>query len=87
MFLPEIRGTGSGRRDRKSQNDDVGVSYYKDDAIDLGEVMREQFFLALPMKPLVPAGLPGALSGVRRESQPRACDVPRVSGWTRAWPV
>jgi uncharacterized protein len=34
------------------QDADVGVSFYKDDTIDLGEVMREQFFLALPMKPL-----------------------------------
>ena len=34
------------------REDDVGVSYYRDDQIDLGDMMREQFYLALPMKPL-----------------------------------
>ncbi len=30
----------------------VGLAEYRDEAIDLDEVVREQFFLALPMKPL-----------------------------------
>lgn len=30
----------------------VGLGEYRDEAIDLDEVVREQFFLALPMKPL-----------------------------------
>jgi uncharacterized protein len=34
------------------REDDLGVSYYRDDEIDLAEVIREQFYLALPMKPL-----------------------------------
>lgn len=32
--------------------DDLGLSEYSGDAIDLGQMMREQFYLALPMKPL-----------------------------------
>ncbi|MEQ1757915.1 MAG: DUF177 domain-containing protein [Vicinamibacterales bacterium] len=32
--------------------DDLETSYYADDQIDLNELMREQFYLALPMKPL-----------------------------------
>jgi uncharacterized protein len=32
--------------------DGLGVSFYKNDVLDLGEIIREQFFLALPMKPL-----------------------------------
>lgn len=32
--------------------DDLETSYYTDDQIDLNELMREQFYLALPMKPL-----------------------------------
>lgn len=32
--------------------DDLETSYYRDDQIDLSEMMREQFYLALPMKPL-----------------------------------
>ncbi|MBI4887452.1 MAG: DUF177 domain-containing protein [Acidobacteria bacterium] len=31
---------------------DLETSYYRDDQIDLGELLREQFYLALPMKPL-----------------------------------
>ena len=50
MFLPEAEPGPDG--EREVSNDDVGVSHYKDDVIDLGEVVREQFFLALPMKPL-----------------------------------
>ena len=59
MFLPladvvaEAAPAGAGERpEREVQEDDLGVSFYKDDVIDLGEVMREQFLLALPMKPL-----------------------------------
>ena len=32
--------------------EDVDISYYQDDQIDLSELLREQFYLALPMKPL-----------------------------------
>jgi uncharacterized protein len=31
---------------------DLETSYYQDDQIDLNELLREQFYLALPMKPL-----------------------------------
>ena len=50
LFLPIAAGAGTG--DREMADDDVGVTYYDDDVIDLGTVMREQFYLALPMKPL-----------------------------------
>jgi len=32
--------------------DDLGTSYYRDGVIDLAHLVREQLFLALPMKPL-----------------------------------
>ena len=32
--------------------DDASATYYRDDEIDLGDLIREQFYLALPMKPL-----------------------------------
>jgi uncharacterized protein len=50
LFLPASQNAGEGEREVKE--DDLGVSYYRDDVIDLGEVIREQFYLALPMKPL-----------------------------------
>ena len=33
-------------------DEDLETSYYRDNRIDLNELLREQFFLALPMKPL-----------------------------------
>ena len=38
--------------EREVEDDDLGTSYYRDDQIDLNELLREQFYLALPMKPL-----------------------------------
>jgi uncharacterized protein len=34
------------------QDEDLETSYYRGDQIDLKELLREQFYLALPMKPL-----------------------------------
>jgi len=38
--------------ERELADDDLDTSYYRDDRIDLSELLREQFYLALPMKPL-----------------------------------
>jgi len=38
--------------EREVQDEDLDTSYYRDDAIDLNGLLREQFYLALPMKPL-----------------------------------
>jgi uncharacterized protein len=38
--------------EREVEEDDLETSYYRDDQIDLTELLREQFYLALPMKPL-----------------------------------
>ena len=38
--------------EREMEDEDVDISYYRDDQIDLNELLREQFYLALPMKPL-----------------------------------
>lgn len=50
LFLPAGANVGEG--EQEVGDEDLGVSFYKDDTIDLGEVLREQFYLALPMKPL-----------------------------------
>jgi uncharacterized protein len=59
MFLPEEPAVGDPAAKNADDDvelevraDDVGVTFYKGDAIDLAEVMREQFYLAMPMKPL-----------------------------------
>jgi uncharacterized protein len=38
--------------DREVAEEDLDTSFYRDDQIDLNELLREQFYLALPMKPL-----------------------------------
>jgi len=38
--------------DNELAEDDLDTSVYRDDQIDLSEMLREQFYLALPMKPL-----------------------------------
>jgi len=38
--------------EREVADEDFDTSYYRDDRIDLNELLREQFYLALPMKPL-----------------------------------
>ena len=52
MFLPQSDAPESDKVERKIDDDDVGVSFYTDDTIDLGDVVREQIYLTLPMKPL-----------------------------------
>jgi uncharacterized protein len=50
LFLP--LGENDAEGEREVAADDLGVSYYKENVIDLGDLIREQFYLALPMKPL-----------------------------------
>jgi uncharacterized protein len=38
--------------EREVAEEDLDTSYYRNDQIDLNELLREQFYLALPMKPL-----------------------------------
>ena len=49
-YLPAAEA--STEADREVESDDLETSYYRNDHIDLAELMREQFYLALPMKPL-----------------------------------
>jgi uncharacterized protein len=42
----------SSEAEREVDDEDLETSYYHDDQIDLNQVLREQFYLALPMKPL-----------------------------------
>ena len=87
LFLPEADRTEAGSEDPgEVQEADIGVSFYKDDAIDLGEVMREQFFLALPMKPLCQPDCQGLcpVCGVNRNRETCTCQAewvdPRLAG-------
>ena len=80
------RGAGAGpvlpaapaRRRRDEEEDEVElcdrdmvVAYYRGDRLDLGEMIREQLFLAVPHEAALPRGLP------------RACARPAASTATR----
>jgi uncharacterized protein len=49
-YLPRSHDVGEG--EREIEEDDLSTSFYEDETIDLGQLMREQFLLSLPMKPL-----------------------------------
>jgi uncharacterized protein len=49
-YVPQSANTGEG--EREVAEDDLGTAYYREGMLDLAELLREQFVLALPMKPL-----------------------------------
>src|SRR6266581_3733563 len=49
-YQPQAENAGEGEREIHA--DDLADAFYQNDEIDLGQLMREQFYLALPMKPL-----------------------------------
>ena len=75
LFLPAAENTGDD--EQEVADDDLGVSFYKEDVIDLGEVMREQFFLALPMKPLCREDCQGLCPtcGINRNRETCTCST------------
>lgn len=49
-YVPATRNAGEG--EREIDEDDLTTAYYREGALDVIEMLREQFQLALPMKPL-----------------------------------
>ncbi len=49
-YQPHTKNAGEG--EREIEEDDLTTAFYENDTIDLGQLMREQFYLTLPMKPL-----------------------------------
>lgn len=68
------------------EDDDVSITFYRDEQIDLNELLREQFYLALPMKPLCSADCKGICPqcGTNRNTAPCNCNAqwedPRMAG-------
>jgi len=59
LFLPFSVNVGPGKAGKPAENEerelkdeDLAVSFYQDDKIDMGLLIREQIYLALPMKPI-----------------------------------
>jgi uncharacterized protein len=49
-YVPQVENTGEG--EREIVEEDLTTAYYRDGLLDVTEMLREQFQLALPMKPL-----------------------------------
>jgi uncharacterized protein len=50
LYLPHTQNAGEG--EVEVEDDDLTTAYYSDDQIELGQLVLEQFYLAVPMKPL-----------------------------------
>ncbi len=80
LFLSSAANAGGGSTGDEEggdaiADDDLGVSYYRDDVLDLGEIIREQFYLALPMKPLCREDCRGLcpVCGINRNRETCTC--------------
>jgi len=68
------------------EDDDVAITFYRDEQIDLDELLREQFYLTLPMKPLCSEACKGICPqcGTNRNTAPCDCspqwEDPRMAG-------
>ena len=59
-YVPDRAPAGTAAKDKghapdaevELQDEDLSTAYYHDHVLDLGEMLREQFYLALPMQPL-----------------------------------
>lgn len=82
-YLPQSENIGD---EREIQSDEFSESFYRDDVIDLGQLMEEQFYLALPMKPLCSADCKGLCSNCGTNLNVASCDCqvrwedPRLAG-------
>ena len=75
-----------GEAEREVGEDDLTTAFYKDEQLDLGELMHEQFVLALPMKPLCNEGCKGLCQQCGTNLNKASCDCspawkdPRLAG-------
>jgi uncharacterized protein len=50
-YVPDPRGAKAAADEVELADEDLTTAYYRDQVLDLGDLMREQFYLALPMQP------------------------------------
>ena len=74
-YVPVSDAEEETSEDRDISANEADTSYYHDDMLDLNELLREQFYLALPMKPLCREGCLGLCPqcGADRNTTSCAC--------------
>ena len=76
-YQPHALNTGEG--EREIEEDDLTTAFYEHEQIDLGHLMREQFYLSLPMKPLCNGACHGLCVVCGTNLNRGACDC--KPGW------
>jgi uncharacterized protein len=56
-YIPHTENIGEG--EREIEEDDLTTAYYREGLVDVVDLLREQFQLSLPMKPLCADGCRG----------------------------
>lgn len=82
MYIPyssNVEGDGASQHrdeDRRLEDDEMSVSYYREQEVDLGQLIWEQLHLALPMKIVCREDCLGLCSrcGVNRNEESCDCD-------------
>jgi uncharacterized protein len=83
-YLPHSDNVGDG--EREVEEADLSDAFYRDDQIDLRQLMEEQFYLALPMKPLCRVDCKGLCPNCGTNLNDTTCDCeirwedPRLAG-------
>ena len=82
-YVPDKAPAGTAAKDKghapdaevELQDEDLSTAYYHDHVLDLGDMIREQIYLALPMRPLCRADCPGLCPhcGADRSLEPCQC--------------
>jgi uncharacterized protein len=79
LFLPSSANDGSSDEEHELKDEDLAVSFYRDDEIDLSQLIREQLYLALPMKPICRADCAGLCPACGANLNLTRCDCTRES--------
>jgi uncharacterized protein len=74
-YLPQSANAGEG--EHEVAEEDLDSAFYEHERIDLGQLVREQFYLAMPMKPLCADACRGLCPacGINRNTGTCACEA------------
>jgi uncharacterized protein len=78
LYVPHAENVAADE-EAEVEEDDLGTAYYRDERIDLGQLLREQLYLAIPMKPLCRESCRGLCPQCGTNFNTGAC------GCTQAW--
>lgn len=79
FYLPHQAGETEEEDEVELTDRDMVVAYYESDRLDLGAMIREQFFLAIPMKRLCREDCRGRCRSCGVDWNASRCNCPEVS--------